>query len=432
MTKRPSILIKILALSALLIALLLLSGCSGECLHLQMSTRTFSPNCSEQGYILNTCLDCGYTFKSDIVAPWGHDLVSQTTAPTCSSPGYTDYSCSCGYHYTADAVPPLGHDMTSVTIAPTCDEQGHTDYSCRRCSLQYTADYVAPLGHRFSVQTTAPVSCAVTGHSVYTCSVCGYSYQGDFLFYSDIFDGAYTAATEPLAHGVDVSSWNHATDKDTGAYLPLDFAAIRAAGFDFVILKAGSTLRTGQNGELKGGMDATFEADYAAAKAAGLDVGVYFYTYATTPEDSAADARLLMSWLQGKTLEYPVYFDIEDANLSTLDRRTVTDLCVSFISELQQNRYFGALYTNNNWLVNHLQTDKVTFLFDIWYARYPLSDGPFAWDTEKYGQHMGLWQYTQSGKIAAVSETTNFDFNYAYKNYPLIIKRLGYNGYGQP
>ena len=418
----------VLFCSLALLALALCS-CSGKCLHLNMSERTFSPNCSEQGYILNTCQDCGYTFKSDVVAPYGHDLIASTTPPTCSTPGYTDYACSCGYHYTSDHLPPLGHDLVSKVFEPDCDEQGRTDYHCNRCSLAYSADFVAPLGHQFSLDVTAPVSCAVTGHTVYTCSACHYSYVGDFLFYSDVFSGAYTAATEPLAHGVDVSSWNHETDKDTGDYLPLDFEAIKAAGFDFVILKAGSTLRLGENGTLKGGLEPTFEADYAAAKAAGLDVGVYFYTYATTPEATATDARLLMSYLEGKQLEYPVYFDIEDAAISTLGRRAVTDLCVTFISELQANRYFGALYTNNNWLTNHLQTDKVTFLFDIWYARYPLSEGPFAWDSEKYGQHMGLWQYTQTGRIPTVSETVNFDFNYAYKDYPAIMRELGYNGY---
>ena len=45
---------------------------------------------------------------------------------------------------------------------------------------------------------------------------------------------------------------------------------------------------------------------------------------------------------------------------------------------------------------------------------------------------MGMWQYTQTGKIPAVSETVNFDFDYAYKDYPAIIQLLGYNGYSLP
>ena len=406
-----------------------LCACSGKCLHLRMTTRTFSPNCSEQGYILNTCQDCNYAFKSDVVAPYGHDLIASTTPPTCSTPGYTEYKCSCGYHYVADHVAPLGHELSSIVFSPSCDEQGRTDYSCSRCSLAYSADFVAPLGHQFETAVVTPVSCAVTGHTTFTCSACHYSYVGEFLFYSDVFSGAYTAATEPLARGIDVSSWNHTFDEQTGEYLPLDFEAVRAAGFDFVILKAGSTVRPGENGTLKGGKEVTFEADYAAAKAAGLDVGVYFYTYSTTVEGTQADARALMTYLEGKQLEYPVYFDVEDPTISTLDRRTVTELCVTFISALQQSRYFGALYTNNNWLTNHLQTDKVTFLFDVWYARYPLSEDAFVWNSEKYGQHMGMWQYTQEGRIPTVSETGYFDFNYAYKDYPAIMRELGYNGY---
>ena len=406
-------------------------ACSGECLHLQMVTRTFAPNCSEQGYILNTCQSCGYTFKSDIVAPYGHDLIAQVSAPSCSEPGYTEYTCSCGYHYTSDTVAPLGHDMTSVVYAPSCDGQGRTDYRCTRCELSYSADFVAPAGHTFSVQTTSPVSCAVTGHSTYECTTCGYSYTGDYLFYSDVFDGAYTAATLPLASGVDVSKYNHQRDEATGEYLPLDFEAIRDAGYDFVILKAGSTVRLGADGTILGGLEPTFEADYAAARAAGLDIGVYFYTYALTVEQTQADARMLMSWLDGKQLEYPVYLDMEEASLASLGRRQTTELCVAFISALQESRYFGALYVNNDWLTNYLQSDKVTFLFDVWYARYPLGEGPYEWDTEKYGQHTGLWQYSQSGLIPTVSEAKPFDLNYAYKDYPMIMRALGYNGYGE-
>jgi GH25 family lysozyme M1 (1,4-beta-N-acetylmuramidase) len=244
-----------------------------------------------------------------------------------------------------------------------------------------------------------------------------------------VFEGAYADSTEPLAHGVDISYHNHPTD-DAGSYLPLDFEAIRASGFDFVILRAGSTPRE-VDGVAKGGLDPVFEMNYQAAKAAGLDVGVYFYTYATTKEDTLRDAALLLEWLDGKELEYPVYFDMEDACFDALSRRERTDLCLAFISALQERHYFTALYTSNNWLTNYLQTDKVTFLFDIWYARYPLGTGPYVWDTEKYGDHMGMWQYTQSGIISAVSSTTRFDFNYAYKDYPAIIRGLGYNGLGK-
>lgn len=396
--------------------------------HTLAAKRTVAPTCTEQGYTEYAC-DCGYTFVADVVPSAGHELQKFTVQPTCTAAGYTEYACICGYSYRAEVTRPLPHDMTAKVTLPTCTEQGHTDYACATCHLSYSSDWTSPKGHDFSCEIMGPTTCQNTGYSKYTCLECGYTYIGDYLFYSDIFEGAYGASVTPLAHGLDVSKYNH--EYVNGQYQPLDFEAIRAAGFDFVILKIGSTLRTGADGQAKGGIEPTFEADYAAAKAAGLDVGVYFYTYSLTPEDTARDAELVMTWLSGKTLEYPVYFDIEDASFDALSRKEVTDLCVTFISTLQSKHWFGALYTNNQWLVNRLQNDKVTFLFDIWYARYPAGDGPFEWNTEKYGEQLGLWQYTQTGKIPTLSDRLTFDFNYAYKDYPSIIRGLGYNGFGE-
>ena len=68
-------------------------------------------------------------------------------------------------------------------------------------------------------------------------------------------------------------------------------------------------------------------------------------------------------------------------------------------------------------------------LFDIWYARYPLSTDEFVWNVEKYGQHLGMWQYTESGVIEGI-ENNLFDMNYCYRDYPSIIKKQGLNGLG--
>ncbi len=396
--------------------------------HTLVAGETIAPTCTEQGYTEYGC-ECGYTFVADTVPSVGHSFQKFTVVPTCTAQGYTEYLCACGYSYRAETIRPLSHEMTVQTVAPTCTAQGYTKYSCATCTLSYTSDWTPPRGHDFSCEIMGPTTAQNTAYNTYTCLACDYTYRGDYLFYSDVFEGAYGACDTPLAHGLDVSKYNH--EYVGGQYLPLDFEAIKAAGFDFVILKIGSSPRTGEDGVAKGGIEPTFEQDYAAAKAAGLDVGVYFYTYSLTAEETAQDAALLMQWLEGKTLEYPVYFDIEDASFDALSRKEVTDLCVTFISALQEKRWFGALYTNNNWLVNRLQNDKVTFLFDLWYARYPAGEGPFEWNSEKYGEQLGMWQYTCTGKIPSVSDRLTFDFNYAYKDYPAIIKNLGYNGFGE-
>ena len=86
-----------------------------------------------------------------------------------------------------------------------------------------------------------------------------------------------------LQRGLDVSRWNHQIDPASGEYLPLDWQKIKSEGFDFVIIKAGST---------KSGIEPTFERDYAGAKAAGLCVGAYFYTYSSDAEGILKDVPL--------------------------------------------------------------------------------------------------------------------------------------------
>ena len=74
-----------------------------------------------------------------------------------------------------------------------------------------------------------------------------------------------------------------------------------------------------------------------------------------------------------------------------------------------------------------LQTEKMLDLFEIWYARYPKNVTSYVWDVEKYGAHLGMWQYTDKGSLAAIPEI-DIDMNYAYKDYPTLIAKLGLNG----
>ena len=112
-------------------------------------------------------------------------------------------------------------------------------------------------------------------------------------------------------------------------------------------------------------------------------------------------------------------------------------MCLTFFSELQKEGYYTGLYVNNEFLYNILQTDNMIDLFEIWYARYP-SNTPstwdpddkesFVWNTEKYGDHLGMWQYTCYGSLSPI--TTDVDFNYSYKDYPTLVKNHGFNGFG--
>lgn len=427
-----------------------------------MSESTVAPTCSLEGMILHTCSDCGYEYASDFVAPTGHTLSKETIPPTCTDQGYDRMSCNCGYSFTTNYISPIGHALSVEQTAPTCDTEGYKtascslcDYSytfdkvaplghdltivetkaacntegfktaaCNACDYRYTFDIVEPLGHDFTTETLHVSAKNQTGNTKYTCH-CGFSYVGDYRFYSDIFKGAYSGSTEVLAKGIDVSYHNHNYAADNSP-VPLDWTAIKAAGYNFAILRAGYINK----------QDAVFELNYKDARAAGLHLGAYFYSYADCVEEAKEEALFCLSLLEGKQFEYPIFFDIEDSRLETLSKEVLTDICVEFISTLQENGYYAALYTNNNWLTTLLQTDKVTTLFDIWYARYPsLSEGfnESQWNEERYGKQMTMWQFSKTGRIEGLNFTNgkpiDFDLNYVYKDYPTLIKSLGFNGF---
>ena len=385
------------------------------CSHKQLSESIIPASCTVRGKTVYTCDRCGYSYDGAFTPPIEHDLHPIKIEPTCTTAGYTLYYCSCSYSFKADSIPPTEHDLIAQISSPSCDGQGYTTYSCQNCDYSYRGDFTEPGGHTFSAEIFPPTALSA-GYTHYTCE-CSYNYKGDYIYYSDILESAYTENTVVLSKGIDVSRWNHQIDAASGEYIPLNWKQIKAQGFDFVILKAGST---------KSGIEPTFEMDYAGARDAGLAVGAYFYTYSTTVEGISRDAEMLLLWLDGKKFEYPIYLDLEDSSLASLGKNHLSKMCETFLCKLQQNGYYTGLYTNHTWLTTILDTARMVTLFDIWYARYPGTSVP-SWNEEKYGKQLGMWQYSESGAISGVSGS--FDLNYCYKDYPSLMKKWGLNGF---
>ena len=132
-----------------------------------------APTCTTAGYTTYTCA-CGDTYTADEVAATGHSYNAVVTAPTCTDGGYTTYTCSCGDTYVADEVAATGHDYDAVVTAPTCTAAGYTTYTCS-CGDTYVADEVAATGHSYTSEETEAPTCTVAGVMTYTCA-CGDTY----------------------------------------------------------------------------------------------------------------------------------------------------------------------------------------------------------------------------------------------------------------
>ena len=134
-----------------------------------------APTCTTAGYTTYTCSVCGDTYKGNEVAALGHDYKAVVTEPDCENGGYTTYTCSvCNHSYTADEVDACGHTYNAVVTAPTCTEAGYTTYTCA-CGDTYTGDEVAALGHDMVTDDAKAPTCTETGLTEGShCSRCDY------------------------------------------------------------------------------------------------------------------------------------------------------------------------------------------------------------------------------------------------------------------
>ena len=197
----------------------------------------------------------------------------------------------------------------------------------------------------------------------------------------------------------------------------IDWAQVKAAGYRGVMLKTVSTnhaLSSRTDGLY---IDPTFEQNYAAARAAGLDVGVYYYTYATTKDKADAELGLLKTALKGKTLTLPVAVDVEDALLQNIDKQTLTDLTAYALHEVEEMGFYAQLYTYTSFANRYLFMGGASLSpFDVWLADYtgktPKVDFP-------YNAH----QHTSKGSVPGISG--NVDLSVTTVNYPRIIRKKG-------
>ena len=153
---------------------------TGECEHVFSETVT-APTCTEPGYTTYTCSRCGAGYTGGETAALGHEYEAAVTAPTCTQAGFTTHTClRCGDSYTDGGTPALGHgwDEGKITQEPTETAPGVLTFTCTRCGETKTQS-VPPLEHKhsYSAAVTAP-TCTQAGFTTYTCA-CGDSYIGD-------------------------------------------------------------------------------------------------------------------------------------------------------------------------------------------------------------------------------------------------------------
>lgn len=236
--------------------------------------------------------------------------------------------------------------------------------------------------------TVTPIS---TGSAVITASTTDGSITADCM----------VSVNETRLLGIDVSKWQGA----------IDWSAVKKAGIQFAMIRStyGST-----------SVDPKFEINYSNAKANQIAVGVYHYSYATTVAKAVTEVQSLISNLEGKQLEYPVCLDLEDSSQSGLDKKTLTDIALTYITYLEDAGYYPMIYCNKTWFTSKLDDTRLSDT-DHWLAQWGSS--------YTYTGQVSIWQYSSTGKVSGISG--NVDMDYSFVDYAAKIKYLKLNGFDE-
>lgn len=199
-------------------------------------------------------------------------------------------------------------------------------------------------------------------------------------------DGSYrmldgTAINGVVARGIDVSHWKGV----------IDWNAVAADDIQFAML--GTTY--------SGGVDPKFAANAEGASKAGLKVGAYLYSYATTPQMASDEADFILNLVKDYPISYPIAFDAESSALGALSPQEISTIINTFCKKIEDAGYYPMVYANDYWLANKIDLSQMKY--DVWVARYEIKH-TFA--------NPVMWQATQTGSVAGVNGNVDIDFQY--------------------
>lgn len=194
----------------------------------------------------------------------------------------------------------------------------------------------------------------------------------------------------------------------------IDFTKVKADGVKYVIIRC-NNWNSAKNCVEK---DPYFEQNYKQAKAAGLNAGVYYFTWECSVAGAMRDAELCLSYIKGKKFEYPIYFDLEWQKAFQQGRQVCDGMVKAFCNTLENAGYFSGLYISRSPLQSYISPETAS-RYSLWVAEYASKCN--------YDGLYGMWQYSSTGMISGINE--NVDLDECYVDYPSLIKSGGFNGY---
>lgn len=199
--------------------------------------------------------------------------------------------------------------------------------------------------------------------------------------------------------GIDVSAWQGKIDWKTVADYGMGFAILR-------ITEAGNVV------------DSQFENNLAGCNKYNIPVGVYKYSYAMTIAEIQSEARKVVSTLNGRKIQFPVFLDLEYNNQRSLGSESIHKMADAFREIIEAAGYKFAIYCNVDWYTNMICSHLKKY--DFWIACYPANDD--GWLQERLRPDFGVgWQYSSKATIPGIS--AKVDRNVFYKDYTEEAKK---------
>ena len=199
--------------------------------------------------------------------------------------------------------------------------------------------------------------------------------------------------------GIDVSAWN---DK-------IDWTKVKADGVDFAFIRVGG--RFGKTGEIYD--DSLGVTNIKEATAAGIPVGVYFFTQAVTVEEAIEEANYTLEKIKGLGVTLPVVIDSENMSggrHGKIDPKTRTEVIKAFCDTVKAAGYEAMYYAGMAWCVDgYVDVSKLKDYMH-WCAQYWIRN-----QCDDYGVPYQIWQYSDSGKVDGIKG--NVDCNIWYTKH---------------
>ena len=188
---------------------------------------------------------------------------------------------------------------------------------------------------------------------------------------------------------VDVSKWQE----------DIDWQSVYDSGVRYAMLRMGTQKGIDQDSRI----DTYFDKNIKEAQAVGIDVGVYYFSYANDVDDAYNQALWVIDFLKDYNLDLPVAFDWEcwnyfdDFNLNFYELNKIAD---TFLKEIENNGYDTLIYGSKNYIEN-----VWTYLdYDIWLAHYTKNTS--------YSGPMKMWQFTNFGRVPGIKGNVDVNFYY--------------------